>query len=78
MRAQGISVGDLGPQLEATVVCCTVSVGVWRIEIDGTEVLWEADWEIENNGLVRWLEFETVFTGVGEIENNTAANKMRS
>ena len=53
LRVQGIPLGDLGPQLEAAVVCCTVAVGVGRIEIDGTEVLWEADGDIESNGSVR-------------------------
>ena len=74
---QGTPPGDVGSQEDGTVVCCTLWVGVWRIEIDGTEVLWEVDGDIENNGSVRWLEFETVLTGVGVNDNTTAVNKMR-
>ena len=72
---QGSPTGDEGSQEDGTVVVCTVWVGVWRIEIDGTEVLWEADGDIESNGSVRWLENETVLAGVGEEDNTTAAKK---
>lgn len=65
--------GDVhvGSQEDETAVDCTVWVGVWRIEIDGTEVLWDADGDIESNGSVRWMEFETVLAGVGENDNTT-------
>lgn len=35
------------------MVCCSVWVGVWRIEFDGMEVLREADGGVEDNGSVR-------------------------
>ena len=75
LGVQGTPRGDVGSQEDETVVCCTVWVGVWRIEIDGPEVLWEADGDIESNGSVRWLEFKTVLAGVGEDGNTTAAKK---
>ena len=74
---QGTPTGDGGSQEDGTVVGWTVWVGVWRIETDGTEVLWEADGDIESSGSVRWLDFETVLAGVGEEDNTTAAKKKK-